>query len=81
MRRQSNRNVVPQENACFNCLHEILSFIKSAMSGSSEGDMCELRFDRDNPGVVGLRKIYSTSRLEVVPDWFKKWVQSNKPTA
>jgi hypothetical protein len=49
------------------------------MSGASDGDMFELRHDKINPRVIGLRKIYNSSRLEVVPAWFKKWVTANKP--
>jgi hypothetical protein len=71
---------VPQEKVCVGCLHEILSFIKSSLSGASEGDIFELRYDMMDPGVFGLRKVYNTSKLEVVPAWFKEWVYSNKPT-
>jgi hypothetical protein len=49
------------------------------MSGASDGDMFELRHDKSNLGVIGLRKIYNSSRVEVVPAWFKKWVTANKP--
>jgi len=79
VRRGSNSHIVPQEKVCFSCLDEILSFIKSAMSGALDGDMFELRHDKINPQVIGLRKIYNSSRVEVVPAWFKKWVTANKP--
>jgi len=49
------------------------------MSGALDGDMFELRHDKINPQVIGLRKIYNSSRVEVVPAWFKKWVTANKP--
>jgi hypothetical protein len=72
---------VPQENVCFNCLDEILSFIKSEMSSASDGDIFELtmRHDQSYPGDVNLKKIDNPSEVEVVPAWFKEWVSSNRP--
>lgn len=80
VRRGGNSFLVPQENACFSCLDEILTFIKTTMSSASDGDKFELRHDKSNLGVIGLRKIYNTSKLEVVPAWFKEWVSSNRST-
>jgi hypothetical protein len=80
VRLGNDSHSVPQEKACFSCLDEILSFIKSAMSGASEGDIFELRHDRNIPRVVGLKKIDNPSEVEVVPAWFKEWVTTNKPS-
>jgi hypothetical protein len=70
---------VPQEKTCFSSLDEILSFIKSAMSGASDGDIFEfeLRHDKNNLGVISME--VNSSTLEVVPAWFKEWVSSNRP--
>jgi hypothetical protein len=69
---------VPQEKTCFSSLAAILSFIKSAMSGASDGDIFEfeLRHDENKPGVI--RMEVNSSALEVVPAWFKEWVSSNR---
>jgi hypothetical protein len=71
---------MPQEKVCFSCLDEILSFIKSTMSGASDGDIFELSHNKRNPGVVNLKKIDNPSEVEVVPAWFKDWVVTNKPS-